>query len=551
MNKCFINKSHKKILIIGIDGGTWTILKPAMDEGYMPYLKSLVKTGASGTLESTIPAITPAAWGSFQTGVNPGKNGAFDFAAWDKRTKQKVYASSRSLRRTIWEAASEGGLRVGVVNVPMTYPPKKVNGYIVSGILTPSLESPLTHPPELKPELLSVIPDYHIFNLGNFFDEYHKQFEKFVEKMVTIVRNRSKAACYIIEKEPLDLLMVHFQANDVLQHRLWAFLDPEHSLYNNKKRHYILERFYRTLDEEIQKVNVEFEKTNRGNYNVIIISDHGFQAHIKCFNLANWLFKEGYLQLDMESFRRPLIKRLVRRLDLFNIRRHLSRRLRSRLATMLKGGRQGDHHNYRWTKSRAFSFGHCTEGFVYLLEDQLTERQETTAILIRKLKEIRDPENGMSPIQAIHRKEEIYSGGFMELMPDLVIEPAKGYSFTGSYQSGEGLFHKVRPGIDPLAGKHHRDGILVAVGKGIKNQSNINAQLIDIAPTILYLLGLPIWESIDGRVVVELFTDEYRNLYPLQEKILLEENYRKNDAIVYSSKDEEAIKKRLRDIGYI
>jgi len=540
-----------KALIIGLDGGTWAILKPAIDEGHMPYLKSLVEAGASGVLESTMPAITPAAWGSFQTGVNPGKNGAFDFAAWDKRTKKKVFASSRSLRRTIWEAASEGGLRVGAVNVPMTYPPKQVAGYIVSGILTPSLESPFTHPPELKPELLSAVPDYHIFNLGNFFDEYHKQFEKFVEKMVMIVRNRSKAAHYVIDKEPLDLFMVHFQANDILQHRLWGFLDPEHPLYDNKKRHHILERFYCTLDQEIQKVSVKFGETNQGNYITIIISDHGFQAHRKCFNLANWLFKEGYLQFDVESFRRPLIKRLIRRLDLFNIRRHLSRRLRSRVATMLKGGREKDHGSYRWDDSRAFSFGHCTEGFIYLLEDQLTLRQETANTLIRKLKEVRDLENGMSPIQAIHRKEEIYSGDFMELMPDLVIEPVKGYSFTGSYQSDEGLFHKVRPGIDPLAGKHHKDGILVAVGEGIQSQNDIHAQLIDIAPTILYYLGLPIWENIDGRVIEELFTADFKYRYPLQGRITITESRREEIADVYSCEDEEAIKKRLRDIGYM
>ena len=84
---------NRKILIIGIDGGTWTVLTPAINQGFMPYLKSLVDSGASGILQSTIPAITPAAWGSFQTGVNPGVNGVFDFAYWDKSENKAHYVS--------------------------------------------------------------------------------------------------------------------------------------------------------------------------------------------------------------------------------------------------------------------------------------------------------------------------------------------------------------------------------------------------------------------------------------------------------------------------
>ena len=135
----------EKILILGIDGGTWTVLRPAIEQGYMPFLQSLIETGASGVLESTIPAITPVAWGSFQTGMNPGENGVFDFYRWDKEIKTQQLVSSQNLSMTIWDIAGRNGKKVGVVNVPMTYPVKPVNGYLVSGILTPSLKSEFTH----------------------------------------------------------------------------------------------------------------------------------------------------------------------------------------------------------------------------------------------------------------------------------------------------------------------------------------------------------------------------------------------------------------------
>jgi len=118
----------RKILILGLDGGTWTVLKPAMEQGYMPFLKSQVDRGASGILKSTIPAITPAAWGGFQTGKNPGKTGVFDFAYWDKKDKKNRYVSAHDLGETFWDIISRYGKRLSVLNVPMTYPPKPING---------------------------------------------------------------------------------------------------------------------------------------------------------------------------------------------------------------------------------------------------------------------------------------------------------------------------------------------------------------------------------------------------------------------------------------
>ena len=99
----------QKVLIIGIDGGTWTVLRPAIERGYMPFLQSQVENGASGVLESTIPAITPAAWGSFQTGMNPGENGVFDFYRWDKEQKTDHLVSSQDLSQTVWDIVGQHG----------------------------------------------------------------------------------------------------------------------------------------------------------------------------------------------------------------------------------------------------------------------------------------------------------------------------------------------------------------------------------------------------------------------------------------------------------
>jgi len=142
------------------------------------------------------------------------------------------------------------------------------------------------------------------------------------------------------------------------------------------------------------------------------------------------------------------------------------------------------------------------------LEEEF-KREATLAELIKKLNAVKDPEDGTPVISHIHRKEAIYSGKYLDLLPDLLIEPMDGYSITGYYQSNAGLFHKVNIKDDFHIGKHHKDGILVAVGETVKQQDNIRAQIIDIAPTILYYIKLPISRDVDGRVLNELFTDKF------------------------------------------
>lgn len=497
----------KKVLIIGIDGGTWSILKPAIDKGYMPCLKSQVENGASGILESTMPVNSATAWSSFQTGLNPRKHCVFDFIAWDKKTKKKQLVSSQFLRRTIWEAISDAGRRVGVVNVPMTYPPKPINGYMITGILTPSLMSNFTYPPKLKIELLKAVPDYHIINLENIeknFPHGRFKFKAFIHHMITSLENRSKAAQFIIEKGPLDVFMVHFQAVDVIQHVLWCYLEENHPLYDQKKQNYIFEYFYGQLDQKIQEVRESFSRMTHGGFLTLIVSDHGFQTHKKRFNLGNWLYQNGYFKLNAKAFQRPWFVRLLKKVDVFKLyRHHVLQNLRSKVARPSQKDRKSPFY---WKISRTYSVGTCNEGFIYLLEEEFN-RKATIAELIKKLSTIKDPGDGTPVASHIYCKEEIFSGKYLDLMPDLILEPSNGYSFTGPYQPHAGLFHIVNIKDDFHIGKHHRDGILVTVGEAIKRQDKIRAQIIDIAPTILSYLKLRIPRYTDGHVLKELFTE--------------------------------------------
>ena len=132
--------NFSRVLLIGLDGATFDVLGPLMRDGVMPELKDLMDNGTWGPLESTRPPITPAAWTTFMTGKGPGKHGIIDFLRYDPKTNRLSFNDNKKIStkaKTIWQILSDKNYRVGSINVPMTFPPEPVNGFMISGFDTP------------------------------------------------------------------------------------------------------------------------------------------------------------------------------------------------------------------------------------------------------------------------------------------------------------------------------------------------------------------------------------------------------------------------------
>src|ERR1051325_9352411 len=156
-------KKVPKVVVIGLDAATWTLINPWMAEGSMPNLAKLMQAGVSGSLQSVLPPITPPAWTSFMTGKNPGKHGIFNFIETEPGGYAMKYSNATSRRSpTIWKLLNDAGFSVGTMNIPFTYPPEKLNGFQISGMDTPSESSPFIHPPELRDELLPHLGQIHL-----------------------------------------------------------------------------------------------------------------------------------------------------------------------------------------------------------------------------------------------------------------------------------------------------------------------------------------------------------------------------------------------------
>jgi len=155
--------------------------------------------------------------------MNPGKTGVLEFIQSDIKTRTRRLVSSRNLRDTIRDIAGREGKKVVVLNVPMTFPPKPISGYMVTGLLTPSVNSRFVHPDDMAEELLKAIPEYHIMNSRYIRKLKHEPMNRFVEAMKHSLSVRTAAVESFLQKQATDVFMVHFQATDVLQHKCWPW----------------------------------------------------------------------------------------------------------------------------------------------------------------------------------------------------------------------------------------------------------------------------------------------------------------------------------------
>ncbi len=526
--------TENKIIIFGLDGCNWKILSPAIDRGYMPFLKSLIDNGSSGILKSTIPAITPAAWGSFLTGVRPEKNNVFNFSYWDKKTKQSHFVSSTHLQKTFAQIASDHDKKVSLINVPMTYPPQGINGYVVSGILTPSTDADFTFPKDFRTKILNEIPKYHIFNIKSA-GKGHPFFspKDFIEKMIQIVEMRHQLAEMILEEQKHDIFMLHFQCCDVVQHALWPYIDPDHKLYKDEIHNMIMRDFYGFIDKKIEMIHNKFSQINHGNILTLVASDHGFEAHRKRVNLGIWLLEKGYLVKNKNTKLNPL-KKITKRL---HIGRILKKIFGEQKINALEKSTRFSKSSFDWDKTYAFSIGRSGEGAIYILDKNDTAKAKQ---LINDLENLRDPETNLTITKKILTKEQLYGSSASDIFPDITIIPTEGYSFTGSVGNDTDLFKEITPENDFHLGKHHEDGIIVFAGSDIKTNNNLNINIADITPTILSFLNVPIPKLCDGAIANEIFIKSQTSSYS-DEKISNKLN-RSND---------KEIQDRLKDLGYM
>ncbi|MBN2373239.1 alkaline phosphatase family protein [bacterium] len=568
----------KKVIVIGWDGATFDVINPLIDKGKLPHLASMIKKGSHGTLASVIPANSAPAWSSFSTGMNPGKHGVYFFT--ERAPGSYRVRFTHSITRTgkpLWMILSDKGRKAGVINVPGTFPPDMVNGFMISGLDTPSSGCPFTWPEDLAQELKKNVAEYVIESeearIVGFRNDQERA--RFVKAVRDVIQTRWMCAKYLFDKLPPDLFILVFTATDRIQHRFWKYMDRNHPHYNPEEAEPFKDAIYDVymdLDQRLGEILGQMDEDTT----LFVMSDHGMGIRsVKTVYLNRWLLAKGYLNLNEDSgmserIKGILIKGLKRFLDRIkrgmslNQRRFIRRYLHK---AMQQGNLMLDIKNIDWAATQAYSNELMNAVWVNLkgreplgTVDPGKEYDDLCDEIAQGLKETRDPESGESIVKRVYKRDEIYHGSEIGKAPDLVIEwnnynpqvsPLFSRKEAGQFLSRLTPEETSRAAMSQNSGDHKPDGILIALGRGIKSGNHVeNASIIDMAPTILYAMGEEIPEDMDGRVLKEIFTADFLKANEIRFSSDKQDSYRPREVEV-SPGDEEDLKDRLKSLGYI
>jgi predicted AlkP superfamily phosphohydrolase/phosphomutase len=554
----------RKIFIVSLDGATFDVLQPLARQGYLPTLGNLMASGVSANLESVIPPVTAPAWTSFMTGKNPGKHGIFDFTRFDPVDRATKLNNADHIRsKTLWQILSEKGKRVVVVNLPYTYPPSKVDGIMVSGWDVPSIEASFTYPEGLRTQIFEKIPDYgstldlSLWNLlGTKSDP---QFQQFLSKLIRSFQQGFELAQFLLRENEWDVFMIHFQQTDWIQHKLWNYIEEACTNSANKSgRIEKVRECYREFDQLVGKL---LQGVKSLQPITMVLSDHGFGRHRGVIFPNYFLRKWGYFHLVDDAQTRL---RDVFRKSRFRTVRQLYDSS-ARLKHSLSDGRQTKKYkswgematanipkqksliDWRRTKVAAVEGSETAHLFVNLvgrgsegIVQPGDEYESLLCDLVSRFRDLHHSESGAKLLTRVARGSEIYpQSQDGVLLPDLVLIPQEGYGVSFNIS-------EAQPEISN-EGSHRHNGVLLMQGKELKiPKEKFHPNLVDISPTVLHLLGLPVPTDMDGRALEEIFP----NLPPVVYEDV--DNRKESDTPTeYTAEEAELIEQRLKGLGYV
>lgn len=448
-----------RVFVIGLDGATFDLLQPWLDAGELPNLKKLMDSGVHGELQSVYPIISPVAWTSASTGVNPGKHGIYGFERQDPAVPgaQLLNTSEQRKALPIWTLLSDAGMSVAVLNVPMTWPPDPIkNGIMVSGFPFPADQSNLvyTTPPSLAAELGA----YPLDQMGEGLVEGAEG-----DMLARIVVSRD-AVVRVFNEWKIgrkdDFTWAVVTATDRVQHFFWGMMDEKHPYWTpayDRDFGGAIHEFWIGMDKRLGEMLADLPE----DATVMVISDHGFAPIYREMNMFNW-------------FASTALDEYVKEHQVADV--HITNGI----------------FNYRlgttWPRSPSY------DEFRTLFE------KEALAVI--------DPATGKPPVARVPRREAIYSGPHIGKAPDLLMVESENY-YIGAGDPSKALESVTDLHSTSYSAYHRANGIVIVSGPNIRKGELAGASLVDVTPTLLHLMGQPVPSAMDGRVLTAIFDPKW------------------------------------------
>lgn len=525
-----------KLVIIGLDGGTFNIIDE-MPEDELPFLKGLINNGVKARLKSTCIPFTAPAWTSLYTGVNPGKHG---ICSWKKAAEgQKVIDSTQNKYPYFWDLVDK---RVILVHLPVTYPPKPLkNGILITGYPTP-YGAEYAYPPHVKQEIekMGLIP---------MDSEEHGRLrsdkKRLMEWMFKSVENTVKLFSFLLTSKDWEIAFLVISNTDWICH-LSGLEDAK--------------RLYAYTDRCLGNV------LGNKDYTYLVVSDHGFQKSNYTFYLNDWLKSEGLLNhywvVDKEG-KQPtdnsIWRKLLMTFSLSNLKAlsvlkslHLEW-LKYLVPSSFKNSFPKERSTIDWDRTTAY----LTSGDPFTININLKGREShgivdkkdyesTRESIIQKLRALKNPYTHENVLKKVIRAEEVLYGENLAAAPDVICIPADDIEVDYAHYFVKDGF--LRPNDSC---RHAVEGIFIACGESIKNGVELDSlEILDIAPTIIHMMGGKIPLYMDGKVRLEIFKADSG---PFKREIQYEERSVPGTEGRFQYTEEEAkeIEQSLKDLGYL
>jgi len=456
----------RKVLIIGLDCAPPDLVFEKWKND-LPVLRGLMEKGVYGPLKSTDPPITIPAWTSMVTSKNPGRLGLYGIRnRLDYSYEKMVFANSLLVKEdTLWDILSRRGKKVALLGVPQTYPPKSVNGHMITCFLTPDTNSNYTYPESLKGEIRSWVGEY-LLDVDNFRTE---EKDKLLEQIYEMTEKQFKVALHLLKEKEWDFFMMVEMGVDRIHHGFWKFHDPKHIKYEpGSKYENAIRDYYLYVDRKVGELlsHIDSETT------VLVVSDHGAKAMVGGVCVNEWLMEKGYLHLkEKPAGVIPLGKAKV-----------------DWKRTMAWG--EGGYYSRIFLNVK----GREPEG-VIAPSDYERIREN-----LRKALEAITDDRGITIGTKVYKPEEIYSE-VRRIPPDLIVYFGNlSWRSVGSIGLGSILTFENDTGPDDA--NHDTHGIFIMKGTNVKARGlREGLNLLDVAPTVLNLMGVEVPGDMEGRVI--------------------------------------------------
>ena len=456
-----------KVMIIGLDCAEPSLVLERW-RAELPTISALIERGAHGRLTSVIPPITVPAWSCMMSSRTPGDLGVYGFRNRSDHSYDGLYiANSTSIREPrLWDLATRAGQPSIVLGVPGTFPPRPLNGVMVSCFLTPSTESQYTYPPILKREVEQVVGEY-LFDCSNFRTEDKADLLRQVYEMTD---RRFMLADHLLRTKPWRLFVMVEMGPDRMHHGFWKHMDPEHRSFvpDSPFAGSILD-YHRHVDGRIAELLAHADERTA----VLVVSDHGAKRMDGGIRVNEWLRREGLLA----TLREPNGVEGLRDVGVDWER------------TVAWG--EGGYYSRVFLNVK----GREPQGVI-----EPAEYEATRDDLARRLAAIPD-ENGDPIGTVVHRPEDVYDQ-VTGVAPDLIVHFGDlDWRSVGTVGGADGV-HTFENDTGPDDANHAQDGLFVLAAPGVEPGLREGAHLLDIAPTVLELLGIDSPEGMRGRSLV-------------------------------------------------